>query len=40
MYRRAIAEGYASVAHYLVLNNLDGPDSKQVAKELYNIVIE
>ena len=24
LYRRAIAEGYASVAHYLVLNHMEG----------------
>lgn len=34
LYRKSIAEGYASVAHYLVLTQLDGDEAVEVAKEL------
>ena len=34
LYRKSIAEGYASVAHYLVLTQLDGAEAVETAKKL------
>lgn len=34
LYRKSIAEGYASVAHFLVLTQLDGEEARQTAKAL------